>query len=90
MGMGKSSVDPAYRRDNPPKSSVPAANPYANVKAPRGNIGPRNGGDRLNENAKWRAQQSMEDHHRNSSINDNPYKDVVPPSAEVVEGSVVR
>jgi len=87
VGMGKSSVDQAYRRDNPPKSSVPAANPYAHVKPPRGNMGPRNGGDRSNESGKWRAQ---EDHHRNSSINENPYKDVVPPNSEVVEGSVVR
>jgi len=92
MGVGKSSVDQMYRRDHPPKSSVPSGNPYANVKLPIGNIGPRNGGNRVRESEKWAAEKVRDDHSRNpyESVSQNPYKDVVAPSAEVVEGSVIR
>lgn len=87
MGIGKS-LDQMYGRDQPSKSSVPSGN----VKPPRGYIGPRNGGDRARENAKWATGGARDDHSRNpyDSISENPYKNVVPPSAEVVEGSVRR
>jgi len=92
IGISKSPVDQMYWRGQPPKSSVPSENPYANVKPPRGNVGPRNGVDEPRKNTNWIGGHARNDHSRNryQSMSENPYKDVVQPSSEVVEGSVRR
>jgi len=92
MEIAKSSMDKMNMKDQRPKSSVPSRNPYLKVTSPVANSGARNGENRERDNLNCPAGKGRDSHLSNpyESISENPYKDVVLPRAEAVEGSVIR